>query len=103
MKPPLIILFFLISFQCIASNDDADIYAHGDGTYSYLGKTYSLKDFPIKKVTIIGNKVQIFPADNLDFNKSLVSVRPLARKFIKLGYEVETKIMGKVIPYIVKR
>jgi hypothetical protein len=96
-----LILFLLISVHSFAS--DSAIYANGDGTYTYFGQIYSFEEFPLDKVLVVENKVQIFPLENLSVEESLVSVKPLARKFIRAGYEVETKMYGQVIPYIVKK
>ncbi|MBL1140433.1 MAG: hypothetical protein HND53_00190 [Proteobacteria bacterium] len=101
MKLFLTALLLLISVKSIAI--DSVIYANGDGTYTYHGQIYTFEEFPIKKVVIVENKIQIFPDEMLSIEASLVSVKPLARKFIKAGYEVETKMYGQIIPYIVQK
>ncbi|GJM05609.1 MAG: hypothetical protein DHS20C09_16050 [marine bacterium B5-7] len=101
MKSLLIIFLLTISLNTVAN--DSAIYANGDGTYTYYGQIYSFEGFPMDKVLIVENKIQIFPLEKLSMEQSLVSVKPLARKFIRAGYEVETKMYGQIIPYIVQK
>jgi hypothetical protein len=97
-----LLLFFIFSFNCL-SNENGAIYANSDGSYTYFGQNYTFNEFPMDKVLVVENKVHIFPVEGLSMEESLVRVKPLARKFIKAGYEVETKINGFIIPYIVQK
>ncbi len=101
MRHLLLICVFVFSSTVYCN--DAVIYANSDGTYTYFANSYTLDQFPIMDVAAPDKTVQIFPEANLATEQALTSVRPLARKFIRLGYKVETRLFGKVIPYLVKK
>ncbi len=102
MLRTLLFLLLLNLYQLAYAEQDA-IYANADGTYTYYGQTYSFEDFPMDQVIAFNNKVQVFPQEGLSVEESLVVIRPLARKYIKAGYDVDTRLYGKVIPYLVQK
>lgn len=102
----LLLLAFVRPGWCDA---DKTIYFHKDGTYTYEGKNYTLERFPIEEVikdhpidSITGTTVRIFPEGPVTIEELIAGVRPLARKFHKLGVGVETRFGGKVIPYLIQ-
>ena len=112
----IIVMFFLFTGTSYAMKD-MTVYAESDGTYTYLNKNYTLKEFPLDTVltdlssgengptvdSVIPITVNIFPVDNVDIHNLKKFVRPLAVQFHRRDAKVNTRFLNNIIPYIFKK